>query len=172
MFKNIGKNIKKLARIYFWISTILVIVLGIVLIVVGANMWEGGPIIALGVVTILVAPILAWLSTCLLYGFGELVDNSTVIKNHLVGADDFDTSDEVMFSVKRKATFEREKIEEYSDNASVSTEGGHGSVALPKCMCCGKEDETVTECVIKDFLGTRYRKLCAECCERNNAKPV
>ena len=93
MFTNIGRKIKVLAKVLCWIGIIGGIVSGISLIIVGAkgtgiamdyygstSVVGGAALIAVGVVLLIVLPLLAWVSSFLLYGFGEMVDSTSDIK--------------------------------------------------------------------------------------------
>lgn len=77
LFGDIGRKIKVLAIVSFYVLTILSIVLGIILIAANDGLEDGwwalfiiffGPIVAL---------ILSWI----LYGFGELVENTQAIRS-------------------------------------------------------------------------------------------
>lgn len=74
MFGNIGGKIKGLTKIICWIEIIICVIVGI------AFMVNGGP--GYGVVIIIVGSLLAWVGSFVLYGFGELVENSTYLANH------------------------------------------------------------------------------------------
>ena len=73
MFDNIGGKIKILAQIFVWIGIIASVILGIILCNTDVE-W-------LGVICIFLGPILCWISSMTLYGFGELIENSLEIKN-------------------------------------------------------------------------------------------
>ena len=73
MFDNAGQKIKAAAEAFCWIGIILSIILG--LMSVNKNVIVGFIIIIIGVLS-------SWVGSFLLYGFGELVDNSTkIVKN-------------------------------------------------------------------------------------------
>ena len=93
MFKNIGKKIKVLAKVLCWIGIIGGIISGISLIVVGAkgtgiamdyygstSFVSGAALIVVGVVMLILLPLLSWVSSFILYGFGEMVDNTSDVK--------------------------------------------------------------------------------------------
>lgn len=73
MFNDIGKKIKTLAELICWIGIILSIISGCALM--GAN--------GIGILVIILGVLGSWTGSFLLYGFGELVDNSTKIVNGL-----------------------------------------------------------------------------------------
>ena len=70
MFFNIGKSIKALAVIIFFIEIISGIFGGLVMIFNAEYFW----MLLGGIATILFSPVIAFASVCLIYGFGELVD--------------------------------------------------------------------------------------------------
>lgn len=76
MYDNIGGKIKGLAIAGFIIETILTVLLGIVLMVFDKD------IILLGLLVIVVGPMVSWISSWLLYGFGELIENSSIIADN------------------------------------------------------------------------------------------
>ena len=69
MYNNIGEKIKLLAKIGFIVETIAAVIMGIVYI--------GGANTLASFILIVAGPCVAWVSSCLLYGFGELIDNSS-----------------------------------------------------------------------------------------------
>ncbi len=73
MFDNIGRKIKWFAKFLTWIGMISSIIIGFILIIDG-NDW--------GILVLLGGPLVSWLSSWLLYAFGELVENSTTIAKH------------------------------------------------------------------------------------------
>ena len=70
MFKNIGKKIKLLAKILCWLQIIAYMATAVFFMVMDQ--------ILLGFVILVVGFLVAWIGSFLLYGFGELVDNSTI----------------------------------------------------------------------------------------------
>lgn len=68
-FNNIGKKIKTMAKISFYLLSGLLIFYGIILIIKTDNdIW--------GLLWLILGPIISWISSFTLYGFGQLVDNS------------------------------------------------------------------------------------------------
>ena len=72
-FDNVGKKIKDIAQGAFVIEAISAIISGIVL------MSEDDDFILLGILLIFAGPIVAWILSLPLYGFGQLVENSDII---------------------------------------------------------------------------------------------
>ena len=70
MFNNVGGKIKGLAQVLTWI--------GIAASIIGALIQTKTSII-LAVLTLGLGILFSWLSNLVLYGFGELVENSSII---------------------------------------------------------------------------------------------
>lgn len=93
MFKNIGGKIKGLAKFYVWFGIITSLPFGFWLVVcieqaTGTNDYRdkgmGLPAeIALFIVFVIILALIAWISSWLLYGFGELIERNTENNNHL-----------------------------------------------------------------------------------------
>lgn len=93
MFRNIGKKIKTLANVICWLGIIGGVLSGLAIIATGAagiglnvsngistNYVSAAGLIVLGVVMLVVIPLLSWLSSFMLYGFGEMVDSVSDLK--------------------------------------------------------------------------------------------
>ena len=86
MFDNIGSKIKGLAKVITWLGIILSVIAGIVQISGGSSYSRYGgsnPLFLTGILTIVLGSLAAWISSFLLYGFGELVENSSRIADQL-----------------------------------------------------------------------------------------
>ena len=73
MFDNIGSKIKTLAKVVCWIGIIGSIIAGIAMI---ATMGSVG--VLSGLLTIVLGALLSWVGSFVLYGFGEMVENSDI----------------------------------------------------------------------------------------------
>ena len=84
MFNNIGEKIKTLAIIITILGIVASVISGIAFIVSSiVDSYDVSRLAAgiiLGVLTMVVGSLLSWISSFLLYGFGELIENSTIIK--------------------------------------------------------------------------------------------
>ena len=81
MYDNIGEKIKGLAKAVFAIGSILFAILGIVLIVT-----EEEILIILGVISLVMGPLGCWIGSWFLYGFGELIDKTSLIESGINSA--------------------------------------------------------------------------------------
>ena len=74
MFNNIGGKIKSLAKIVCWLGIISCIISGLPLILTNQQ-----PLVLVGILIAVVGSLFSWISLFILYGFGELVENSAII---------------------------------------------------------------------------------------------
>lgn len=93
MFEEVGKKIKGVAKVFCWIGIItsFLIPLNIVLNMLNESHGsKGEKVISLIIcmAVLIIGPILAWLSSLVLYGFGELVDKADSIDNKLTANDE------------------------------------------------------------------------------------
>ncbi|MBQ8746290.1 MAG: hypothetical protein IJZ08_00285 [Clostridia bacterium] len=119
MFNEIGKKIKGLASVIAWIGIIASAIMGF--ITMELSFFTGLLIIAIGALA-------SWVGSFLLYGFGELVDNSTVIAFQLMvhkeegstkqrkQASDEEIADKNLREAKRRA------MQELRDNMFITEE--------------------------------------------------
>lgn len=88
MFDNIGKKIKTLANVVCCIGIVASIIGGGICIVIGAtNSYNGGSMIATGIAVLLLGSLSSWIGSFVLYGFGEMVENSDIRTELMVKAD-------------------------------------------------------------------------------------
>ena len=76
-YHNIGKKIKTLAMVGFIVETILFALYGVLIVA------ENRDFILTGQLVIILGPIFAWISSWLVYGFGQLIENSDMIAENL-----------------------------------------------------------------------------------------
>ncbi len=85
MFDNIGNKIKILAKVLCWIGIVLCVIVAMVMFVLSSQtdslqmdsvkskfLWCGFAFLILG-------PLFSWIGSFVLYGFGELINNSAII---------------------------------------------------------------------------------------------
>lgn len=81
MHNNIGGKIKALAKVITWVGIIGSVISGGLQIASGANYRSSGAFIITGLLTIVGGSLIAWISSFILYGFGQLIENSDRIAN-------------------------------------------------------------------------------------------
>lgn len=74
MYDNISNKIKGLANAIFIIEAILSFVLGIILL--------SNEELLYGFLTLAIGPLIAWISSWVLYGFGELIEKVSAIEQN------------------------------------------------------------------------------------------
>ncbi|MBE6956123.1 MAG: hypothetical protein E7450_01550 [Ruminococcaceae bacterium] len=79
MFRNIGKKIKVLALIIFIIETAAAVITGISMMAVDEFL------IPSGFLVLVAGPVVAWISSWFMYGFGEIIDKLTAIEKNTRG---------------------------------------------------------------------------------------
>ena len=75
MYDNIGGKIKGLAKTMFIVEAIGAVIMGIVLLATDDDL------IFAGLLTLFCGPIIAWVSSWVLYAFGELVEDIHAMRN-------------------------------------------------------------------------------------------
>lgn len=85
IFVDIGKKIKTLAKILCWTGIVGFGITGFIIFIIAANTFYGGEVfVGLGFAILIIGPLTSWVGSFFIYGFGELVDNSNVIKENLL----------------------------------------------------------------------------------------
>ena len=85
MFRNIGGKIKGLAELITWLGIIGSVICGIILINQGSGYYGSSALATAGVVVIVVGSLTSWISSFILYGFGELIEQTTWIAENTAG---------------------------------------------------------------------------------------
>ena len=86
MFENIGGKIKGLAKIICWLGIIICVITGIVLFSQAGDTYNRSAkttLIVTGLLIMVGGSVLSWVSSFVLYGFGELVENSSTIATNM-----------------------------------------------------------------------------------------
>ena len=87
MFDNIGKKIKTLAATIALVGIIVSIITGVIILGIGADMGfgvGGEGLVGLGIMIIIIGSLISWVSSFVLYGFGELIEKTTEIAQNTV----------------------------------------------------------------------------------------
>jgi|GEM_PF-4731343 len=80
MFGNMGNKIKMLAKVVAWIGIIFSCLIGFILFVEGMDYEESGMILG-GFFMAGIGSLVSWISSFVLYGFGQIVDNTDKLVN-------------------------------------------------------------------------------------------
>ena len=87
MFKNIGGKIKGLAKVICYVGIAISVIAGIFMIGFGSSSDNGDTMIVMGCVVMIVGSLVSWIDSFFAYGFGELIENTTVIAELAAKAD-------------------------------------------------------------------------------------
>ena len=80
MFNNIGFKIKYTAKVLFWVLVAAFAISGFGNILDGILYYNSSVAVG-GFVTMLVGPALSWVGSILVYGFGQLIENTAELVN-------------------------------------------------------------------------------------------
>ena len=152
MRDNIGRKIKTLAEIGMYAGIVLSACLGILFLILG----NGG----IGLVLLVVLPIVFWLSSFPLYGFGELVEKVCNIEKHIqVSGENVEKA--ANSEQKTEVTINKGEVDpkRYICDSFIVTE----KIASGKCLICMKNAEETKHCKIKNSIGTREIAVCQDC---------
>jgi len=153
MFDNIGGKIKKLASVITGLGITGSVIVGIILMALAEEL------VLMGIIIAVVGSISSWIGSFLLYGFGELVENSAIIAKK---------SDMKLSKSNNSNTVRHEEtVNQTTQNKTESLHKWNG-----KCQMCDADDVMITAAVIVDDLGTRYRNVCDNCFEKYDCKPA
>ena len=134
MFDNIGGKIKTLASVIAWMGIIISIITGITLMATAEEL------VLIGIIIAILGSFFSWIGSFLLYGFGELVENSAII------AQKPDVKDSIL---KGSDTVRFEGAVNRSDRRATETLRKWNG----KCQMCDKENVMITAAVIIDNMG-------------------
>lgn len=152
IYDNIGRKIKKLAIATFIVGAIAAVIEGLAQI----NTDD-----VVGILTLFLGPVAAWVSSWLLYGFGELIEtNCEIAENTRQNK----SNSKQAFSNTTAKKEKSKKIE------AVDVDGEDTHFWIGKCQMCGRENVMIRSAKIVDNLGTRYRDICVDCFEKYNAE--
>lgn len=87
MFDNIGKKIKSLASVLCWVGIIAYVITAIIMFILSSMDDGNGLFIGLGFAFLIVGPLLSWVSSFFMYGFGELIDRACDIERNTRGGE-------------------------------------------------------------------------------------
>lgn len=147
MFDNIGRKIKMLAKVVCWIGIIGSITTGLVLIGMGID----GPdaLVTSGVIIVIFGPFFSWIGCFFMYGFGQLVDDTQKLREHIVPNEDEEEYDDY----------------DYAGNGEEDTtfrESDFKVVPGAKCLMCNRTEVPLAVFTMSDD-NTPDGYICADC---------
>ncbi len=179
MFTNIGRKIMALAKVLCWAGIILSVILGIVYISRGGEAIKqssqyyrnstlketGTALQTAGWIVLIAGPLISWISSFVLYGFGELVARAgSIDENRGMGTSGsgFSVAGQNQSKAQGEDTAERNTCAESSETENRQVSERHGvnpgwnydGVKFVTCPDCGEQ-------MTLDFI--RVRRQCCNC---------
>ena len=168
MYGNIGRMIKNLAKGIFIIEAIAAIIVGIVFLI-------GEDMLLVGAIILLAGPIVAWVSTWLLYAFGELVEKTSenesntydikimlqqILQNQNIGLNEISEDKNKGFDSSNIA------LHRWKDGWL-----GQGE-KIGRCDMCGQKKTEIIFAEFEDIFGKAQRNMCYDCFSKHDAKKI
>ena len=130
MFDNIGQKIKKLAMITFIVLSSIFVLDGFISFMYYKRLVH--------LLICIIGPFVAWISSFLLYGFGELVDNSSKIKSD---TEDKKKNQEIIIKELKKLNGDIQIEEKKQKNWTCENCGTLNDKHASFCYICGNKKE-------------------------------
>lgn len=126
MYDDIGDRIKTLAKVIAWIGIIVSVVVGIVTITTG-----------IGIIVLILGPLLSWLSTLVLYGLGQLIENTDIlVQQNITQQTNWQYYNDPSLNPQPNPQYYNEK--NYQPNNSYNERKADISSSAKYCINCGK----------------------------------
>ncbi|MBQ6811252.1 MAG: hypothetical protein IJO94_07610 [Firmicutes bacterium] len=150
MFNDIGNKIKTLTAVSCWVGIAVFVMVGFALMVLLPDYLILGIVIAVG------GALISWLGSFLLYGYGQLIENTDIIIRSIT-AKSFDNAFET-FDGRGQPSFDRKELIYKCQKIDLKSEVDRGV-----CPLCQAEDVHLQRCIIKTEYGTREMFICKQC---------
>jgi len=133
MYENIGGKIKSVAVGTFIVEAIVAVFSGVAIIF-------SGELVLIGLLVIIFGPLGAWVSSFLLYGFGELIERVCYISHH-IGNPSNNSEEYIPTSYEDAAEYNhRHNLYNVSNKRKACSKCGNIVTERDtKCRCCGTE---------------------------------
>lgn len=135
-YDNIGNKIKGLATGTFIIEAFLSLISGIALIFIGFDVYDGDNLIIVGIALLLFGPAIAWLSSLVLYGFGELIDKVCKIEENINKINSNDTNESIIETPEINNTDQPLEFKKAINSWVCSQCGTRNSSSTMHCKGC------------------------------------
>lgn len=136
-YKNAGRKIQLVAKAIFVTFSIISVILAIIFFNQSSNTYTlEGVYILLGIICLIGGPLLSWISSLMVYGFGDLVINSHRIADKLS-----------------------------SESAQAGQSAEFGAATYGTCQICGEKQIPVMKCKVLSGEDVVYKKVCVNCKE-------
>ncbi len=155
MYNNIGGKIKSLAKGACIVEALGSIIVGVIL--------AGDDVLYL--LLALIGPIIAWVSSWILYAFGELVEDISIMRHQITGEAkelELKSTEKIakQKSAQKEKTFEKTYCEAESTTIKVGTINEERWINKAKFSTMGNETIICSQC---KFEQPSNRKVCWRC---------
>ena len=159
MYDNISGKIKGLAKGIFIFLSVVSVIVGLTLMCISEDL------ILYGLLCAVLGSLFSWVSSWVLYGFGELIEKVSAIEKNTRGT----TTSAPVERKLEEATTTVPVVENVVTVKTVEPEAKAEPVIGPikKCEFCGQLNVPGKHCRLEDDFGVRFRDLCLECIEDN-----
>ena len=167
LYKGIGAKIKSWARWIFIIESISAIISGISLIVDEEFLY--------GLLCLFAGPIVALVSTWLLYAFGEMVEDISLMRQKYVGDKAVEVQKEHVQPKPKQPAPPTAKELNSAKQAKHQNAWDHWSEedsSIGQCEVCGKKRQFRVYAEFQENDQTHQKNLCFDCFSQRDCRPV
>ena len=164
MYDNIGGKIKQLARITFAVEAISAIIGGIALFVNEEFLF--------GLLCFFAGPIVAWVSSWLLYGFGELIEDVGCIRQKYVGSTAIVPHSPIKTPTEKQQANILLPADAQKQKGYAWDHWNEEDSSIGTCDICGKTKQFLLHVEFDDTHGTHQKNLCYRCFSQRDCRAV
>ncbi len=83
MFENVGAKIKTVSKVFCWVGITVSLIVALIMCYMASKSYsDAGFYIGMGWMFFIVFPLLSWISSLTVYGFGELIERTAAIAEY------------------------------------------------------------------------------------------
>ena len=162
LYRNVGAKIKSWAKWMFILEAISAIIGGILL-------W-GNEKILYGLLCMIAGPIVAFVSTWLLYAFGEITEDIGLMRQKYVGDKVIETQKEYLQPKPKQPA--PPTAEELCATEQAWDHWNEEHTSIGRCEVCGTKGQFLVYAEFQENGQTHQKNLCFECFSHRECKPV
>lgn len=172
LYENIGGKLKSLTKCLFVIEFIGAIIIGPVCI------FSGGDLVLYGLLILMIGPLAAWVSSWVLYAFGQLVEDVHAIRDQEGTTEKAKAEHDAELTESRdvevKHAAEKNDSPEFMKKQKMSAwdHWNDKDHSFGKCEICKIKNLSLLFVEYEDSAGKHQKNICYDCfCERD-CRPV
>ena len=167
LYSNIGAKIKSWAKWICVVETISAIIGGITLMAEEVFLY--------GLLCLIIGPIVAFVSTWLLYAFGEITEDIGLMRQKYVGDKVIETQKEYVQPKPKQPTpptAEELCAAEQAKIRNMWDRWNEEQTSIGRCEVCGTKGQFLVYAEFQENGQTHQKNLCFECFSHRECKPV